>query len=159
MTVRTIRTWLWTATAIGGTGAALSIAWAIYLPCELPASQNPPATHALSDPVIAAPSMSQFAGLADLDLRRPLYDAPPPPPVRIAAAPVIPPLSITLAGTIVEPGHSQAMIKTTEGKIELKSIGQTSGQATVLRIDDGSVTVQYYGKPVILKVAREKVGG
>lgn len=86
----------------------------------------------------------------DLNLQRPLYDSPPPAaPKSEAKQPS--PLSAQLAGTVVEPGHSVAMF-VSNGKIELKGIGDKIDQAEVLTITLDGVSLRHHGKEIDLKL-------
>lgn len=101
------------------------------------------------------PSLAELNSLAQVNLRRPIFDAtvaaaPPPPPP--------PPLTIKLAGTIIEPGNNQAMIVTREGDYQRLRVGEKSGEAEVQIIERESITVRYYGKSIVLKVDRPEGG-
>ena len=103
----------------------------------------------------AAVDANQLQQLCQLDLRRPLHDAAPvaPPPLPPTAPPV--PLNIHLSGTIVEPGHSQAIIVMPDGTEQLKNVGDEAGNARIDEIHDGGITVEYSGQQILLTVPKE----
>jgi hypothetical protein len=156
MRIRTIRALLWTSGGIGVAMSAAALCIARWLPLETPTVPAGPLRYesAGTNTDAPVPSLAQIEQLASLDLRRPLYDTP-----AAAAAPAQrPPLALKLAGTIVEPGHSRAVLVGPEGKVELKSVGQSVAGAEVLRIDPESVTVRYLDQEVQLTLQREKGG-
>jgi hypothetical protein len=104
-------------------------------------------------------SVEQLRAAVDVDLRRPLYDAPPPPPPTAAPPPPPPPLDVKLAGTVVEDGHSRAILVDGQGKMAFKRVGERSGEAEVVEIRDGQVTVRYRGEPVVLKLEKPPAPG
>jgi hypothetical protein len=149
---------LWTITAAMSALAVLTTLWATS-PLEAQ-------SHALANriagniqpstrPMQAFVDPQELAQFCQLDLRRPLHDPPPPPPVLTPPAKPSPPLNIRLSGTIVEPGHSQALIVMPDGTVQLKSVGEDAGNARIKEIGDGSITVDYLGQPTLLTVARE----
>ena len=96
------------------------------------------------------PPLASFENLWDRDLRRPLFDPAPAPPAPPAA--VAPPsLSVRLVGTVTEPGHSQALLMTPEGKLEIKAIGEQSGGAEIVAIDEAGITVRFAGQTLSIK--------
>ena len=93
--------------------------------------------------------------VADLDLRRPVYD---PPAVQAPTQPP-PSLALRLLGTVVETGHSRALLVGADGKLQLKSIGDSLAGAEILRIGPDTVTVRHLDADVELKIERKQVGG
>ncbi|MEM8784153.1 MAG: hypothetical protein AAGE65_15060 [Planctomycetota bacterium] len=75
-------------------------------------------------------------------LRRPLYD--PPPAVIVPPPP--PPLRLRLVGTILEPGNSQALLRSADGRIAMHPLGATVDEATIDRIEPGRIVVTYHGE-------------
>jgi len=96
--------------------------------------------------------------LAQLNLRRRLHDPPPPPPPSRPTVAPPPPLDFRLTGTICEPGYSQAMIQLSDGSSELKSVGDTIANAKITDIQEGRITVKYFGRAVDVKVANAEGG-
>jgi hypothetical protein len=47
------------------------------------------------------------------------------------------------------------MIELPDGSTQLKGVGDIAGDARILAIEDGQVTVQYLGKSVLLKITKE----
>jgi hypothetical protein len=110
-------------------------------PAEAPAQATPDA---------AGASLEDLARVCGMDLRRPLYDAPSPPPAAGAAAPPAAPMAVRLVGTIVEPGHSMAVFQKPDGSFELcaqgESVADAGGAVAVTAINQDKVTVQYLGQ-------------
>jgi hypothetical protein len=133
---------IWTATPLGSTAFNSG-------PGRL---DNPNQPAASASPAISA---EDFQFVAQLDLRRPLHD--PPPMALPAPSPpqAIPALNIHLTGTIVEPDHSQALITMPDGQVELKSVGDDAGGAHIKTIQDGSITVEYFGQSIVLSTPKE----
>lgn len=107
----------------------------------------------------ALPDLAALRTAAAIDLRRPLYDVPPPPPPIAAPPPPPPPLNVRLAGTVVEDGHSRAILLNAEGKMEFRRVGERSGDAEVVAIEQDRVTLRYHGEPVVLKIERPASAG
>jgi predicted lipoprotein len=91
---------------------------------------------------------AQLLELAQRPLRQALQDAPAAPP---------PPLALRLSGTVVEPGRSRAVMIGSDGKSQLRAIGDVVDGAELIDISADSVTVKYLGNPVVLKP--DKGGG
>jgi type II secretory pathway component PulC len=104
-----------------------------------------------------APPLADFQRLLTRNLRQPLYDpaAVSTPPI---PAPAKPSLDVKLAGTIIEPGHSKAMLITRDGKTELKGVGQKCGEAEILAIDEKRVVIRFNGDAVELRVPAQERG-
>ena len=95
------------------------------------------------------PDVAAFEPLLKQELRRSLYDPLPAAPVVPQASK--PPLTVRLAGTIIEPGHCKAMLITSDGRIELRGVGQKSRDVEVLSIEEKKVTVRFNGDTLELK--------
>jgi hypothetical protein len=84
-------------------------------------------------------------------LRRPLYDPPPPPPVERT----LPPLEVTLLGTILEPGNSKAMISSRGNTVEYKRVGDLLGPpespAELLEILGDSIVLRRENETMTLR--------
>lgn len=153
MTTRTMRRLLWALTAMAVTASAVVILAAARWPYPSApkvtdskpriATPHPGETHA------AIPMLEEFLSAAEVDLRRPLVDPAPPP----RQPP--PPLAMKLAGTIVEPGQSRALLIGADGKVQLKRAGETLDGVELLSIDHDSVTVKYLGSPLVLTATQE----
>lgn len=75
-------------------------------------------------------SSAAFEAVLDLDLRRPLFDAPPAALiVKASTQPVG--LGIQLTGTFVEPGHSYAVFSLPSGSVEVKRVGEKTWHVAV----------------------------
>lgn len=97
-------------------------------------------------------SLSELQQVCAIELRRPLYD--PPTPEQPAASPEAPtattrPLPVRLVGTVIEAGHSMAMLQKSDGSIVLGAVDQSiedaGSQITVISVQHDRVTVQYAG--------------
>lgn len=136
--------------------SAAVLAWGILAPTRdlSPAQPSSSATRSMTDTgPDTLPPLDEFTLLCQRKLQSPLYD-PPPEPVAVEEAspePVrLPPLQITLLGTIVEPDRTVAMFATQGGHIELTRIGQTVSNAPngpkVIGITADEVVVEYDGQ-------------
>jgi hypothetical protein len=94
-----------------------------------PVCTDPPITTTTKETKHASPDrpaeakLDEFAQLWNRPLRRALYDPPPPKP----EVKQLPPLQIELAGTIIEPANSMAIIRSQQGRTEYKRVGDTVG--------------------------------
>jgi len=135
---------------------AASLGAAAYLP--LSAVGEMPRTDAAS-PVAEGPSAPRLAPLDTYrviyqrDLNRPLFDPPPAPVVR--AAPPAPQLTLRLIGTVVEPGFTYGVFRTSGGQEKLVTPGETIDGAEVMAIGDGTATVRSHGRVLELKVEKQ----
>lgn len=161
MRSRSVERLLWTGSAAFALAAVALFALATCIPLEarhvVRAGSNgaelaTPA-HPTSAPATQrAASLDELMQLAHRDWRRPLFDPPPTIPTVKEA----PPLAVRLLGTIVEPGHSRAILLTPDGKTELKAVGETAAGAEVLNIQPDLVQVRYLQNTVDLRVPRER---
>lgn len=126
------------------------MALTVYLPYDR-SSLNHSVQVAISDRGIKqsadAITLAELQHAAQLDLRRPLYDVPSAPP---PASPAPAPLSVRLLGTLVEPGHSRAILVGSDGRSVLKAVGENINDAQLLEIGPDSVTLGYRGTSVVL---------
>ncbi len=161
MRYRTVRRILWAA---GATGIAASgaVAWiGVTAPLARTSAVPSAALRSASTRAATAPAEDARVGgvdvrrVADLDLRRPLYD---PPAVQAPTQPP-PSLALRLLGTVVETGHSRALLVGPDGKLQLKSVGDSLAGAEILRIGPDTVTVRHLDADVELKVERKQAGG
>ena len=174
---------IWLAAALLALGSAALIAWGLAAPVRLtppkranlpsiePVAANQPDTPpnpANNPPSSNRPALAELTRLTAIDLRKPLYPPeteknktkddntqPAPPPQN--------PLTLRLVGTIIEPGHSMAMLQNTRDQsIQLCPEGETiehgNGKVTVTRVDPHKATVQYAGRSHVLETPRSKKG-
>jgi hypothetical protein len=159
MHISRIKLLLWIITATAAGGAVVAIATSLLLPLE-PSTETSGVSpsHApkniAGSPTPAVPPLESFAPAWRLPLRRPLVD--PPAPVVVDADKTAQPaaLAVRLIGTIVNGQHSRGVFLTGLSTVELKSIGDTVGGASVLSIDSNSATLCFQGETVTL--LREK---
>ena len=153
------RSILWLTALLASAGAIAAVLAAIGLPLEAaPQSSNvtvvakSPATLP-SQQSTAVPPLASFEAAWRLPLRRPLVDAPPPPPVAVET---VKPrtLPIRLIGTIVDGQRPRGVFMSGLASIELKGVGDKAGGAEVLAVDENSATLVYQGERFVLK--REK---
>ena len=148
---------LWLTAAAGALGAAACVAAALLLPLDV-APPAPPRPHARADAAgPAAPSvppLESFEAAWSTPLRRPLVD----PPAQVAAETTPPAASpipmLRLVGTIVDGERPRGVFMSGLATIELKSVGDKTGGAEILKIDAESATLSYNGQTFLLK--REK---
>ena len=142
-----------------------TVVWAVRTPTAVSDTATNPTAGKETTSTVAGrnargvPELSALMAAAAVDLRKPLYDVPPPPPAVAAPPPPPPPLNVKLAGTVVEEGYSRAILVNPEGRTEFKRIGERSGDAEVLQIQPGKVTVRYHGEPIELTVERSNDAG
>jgi hypothetical protein len=111
------------------------------------------------------PPLAELEALCQQDLRRPLYDAPPPVPIAAPPPPPPAPLPFKLAGTVIEPGRSQALLQMADGRIQLNRVGDTVGgpaaginTAQILQIDRDNITLMYHGRQQVLNIEKTQLG-
>ena len=87
------------------------------------------------------PSLASFEPAWRLRLRRPLTD-PPPAAARAVTAKSVkrPTLPVRLIGTIVDGEHPRGLFMSGLSTVELKGLGEVSGGANILAIDENSAT-------------------
>lgn len=146
---------LWTLTCLLGTASVAVIGFGVWgsydvLATSAAAESKTPVSRSLAP---SLPTLGEFSKITKLNLRRPLFDAPPPVAV-VREAPPPPPLTIKLTGTIIEPGYNRAMLQTSEGKLKLFGEGDTCEQARIVKIEESSITVMYHGQSIVLRVER-----
>ena len=156
MTQRKRRRLLVLADLLMALGIAACLYGAFFLPLDPSATRAPTVRQAQLESRRTEQKvgpLSAYAVIYGRDLRKPLYDPEPVPVVK--ARPPEPRLSVTLAGTVVEPGFSRALLRTAGGDEKLVSVGEVIDKAEVLAIADGSVRLKFSGKEITLKVQRE----
>lgn len=144
---------LGTLSSLAGIAA---LAWGLFWPCRIPppaqkrslAEKQMPLSNSAK---VALDSMADWPQLWARALRRPLVDKPAAAATQsaIQAKPLVP-LNVVLVGTIVEEGHSRAMLSTAAGVVEVLGIGETVGGATggaeIVEIQSNSVVLRYRGE-------------
>ena len=148
---------LWLLTAITATGAITSLVVAFTLPYLPQDASNHPTTPLTNTTITSNNTASQsriipqatLRKAKSLDLRKPLFDPPPPPEVKKPR----PPLRIKLQATMVEPGNSMAMITGSDGKTTFKTIGDVIDNAEIIEITETQITVRYHDElvPILIE--------
>lgn len=138
-------------------GAGTVIAWGARPASITPAVPTNAAPRAATTRVPSAsgeraPTREDFAQLWDRPLRRALYDPPPPK----AVVRELPPLNVELLGTIIEAENSMAIVRTEQGRVEYKrvgeSIGPTDSPASVVEIGPEEIVVERSAERISLHV-------
>jgi len=155
---------LWLTAALASAAAACAIVAAVVLPLSIQTdatggngvanarrSTTAPATRSP-----AVPPLASFEPAWRLKLRRPLVDAAPAPraAARVAKSVKPPTLPVRLIGTIVDGAHPRGLFMTGLATVELKGVGDVTGGAKILAIDDNSATVSYGGESIVLRRER-----
>jgi hypothetical protein len=153
LSLRTQKVGLSIATVGCAAAAVLVVGWGIRLPAvgerteTKTAAEQPNANEAVAN-AHNEPSKESFAQLCAVQLRRPLYDPPPPAPeVR-----QLPPLQVQLLGTIIEGENSMAILRSEQGKVEYRKQGDAIGP-----VDSPATVVEIQGDAVVLNRAEERI--
>ncbi len=156
--MRTRKRLLWLASLLLVAGLAATVWTTFRLPLASlkagPDGGDRPSA-AGSAAIAARPPLAHFAIIYERSLRKPLFDAPPPTPLA-APPPPAPKLTVTLTGTVIEPGNTYALFKDQGESVKLVGVGETIAGAEVLQITEGSATVRFNGQEMTLTVAKPK---
>lgn len=103
------------------------------------------------------PPHEALVKLCDRPLRKALYD-PPPPKVEIKQ---LPPLHVELLGTIIEENNSMAIVRSEQGSVQYKRVGDALGPpespANIIEISANSMVVERSQERVTLKVQSKEL--
>ncbi|MDB5320805.1 MAG: hypothetical protein JWN40_2436 [Phycisphaerales bacterium] len=164
MQVARVRSMLWLTAALAVAGAVAAILAAAMLPLSTSGDSSSsavttarrsttlPATHPSTVPPLAS-----FEPAWRLRLRRPLVDPAPAPRgavAKVAKATRPPSLPVRLIGTIVDGEHPRGLFITGLATVELKGIGDVTGGAKILAIDENTATLSSGGESFVLKRER-----
>ena len=142
---------LWTASVLLCAMAAGAVAWTILNPIESEpvtlSAHAIPATNPTA--MMNLPSPSDIQPFLDKPLRHNFSSSSQTAITSAQPNSADPPL--TLVGTI---GNSLAMLKTRDGKIELKGVGESIAGLTILTISPSKVEARYNGRVVQLDKQR-----
>lgn len=133
--------------------AALVVVWGTHSPAignliGAKSSTKLPSASASATEINSGPSKEDFVQLCEIQLRRPLYDPPPPAPeVR-----QLPPLQVELLGTILEGENSMAILRSEPGKVEYRRQGDATGP-----VDSPATVVEIQGDAVVLNRGEERI--
>ena len=159
MTGRRANQILWAVSLAAGVGGAVALLLSVIMPLSIPdsagsvANDRPGFSASIANDGV--PSLRTMASAWAVDLRRPLVDVPPPAPVEPDdAEPVVAMPALHLYGTVIEPGHSMAMIADASGKTQFLAVGDTIQGARITSISVDAVGLQSNGKNFALAVEK-----
>jgi hypothetical protein len=150
MASRRINTFLWTGTALLCALAVAAVAWTLLNPVQPESTAQWSHTIPTTNPtaMVNLPSLADLQPFLDKPLRHNLTGAPTTAATtqqNSAEPPLI------LVGTI---GNSLAMLKTRDGKIELKAVGESIAGLTIVTISPTKVEARYNGRLISLDKQR-----
>ncbi len=99
------------------------------------------------------PPLEEYAVIYSRDLRKPVFDIKPPDPIKVE--PPKPKFKATLTGTVLEPGFTYALFRTSSGEDKLISVGQSIEDAEVTAIESETVTLNFHGDVLKLTVKQD----
>jgi hypothetical protein len=158
MTIRRKRELLWTTAAIAAGVAVIVVALAATTALDLPDSGAAAAGSTIAPAGVQIgsaddiPSIDDLATVWSIDLGHDVVATGPAPTADAASAP--PPPDLHVIGTIIEPGHSLAMLIGPAGKTLFIGVGEQFQGATIVAINNDSVTVEIAGARSVLKVEK-----
>ena len=149
LTVRQINLALWVAAAcLCGLAIAilvLGLMFRVDKPESIEADSGPQ-RRPVAKRLALIPPLESFDAVLARPLRRPLIDpVATAQPVQPAVAPQM--MQMTLAGTI---GNSLAMLRTLDGQIYARGVGDVLNGVQIVAIHSGSVDVRFRGVPLTL---------
>lgn len=160
MSHRTLKTGLSLGILVAAAGVAMSLGWAFMTPV-IPNAAPPPA---VVQPVALQPPASdsrsipagQFESFIDRRLRTPLYDPLKPKPAPRPVVRRLPPPPIQVLGTVIEHGHSMAILRYSREPAEVKKVGDLVGpessRITVQEVKPDLVVVNQRGQVTTIPV-------
>jgi hypothetical protein len=152
MTSRRINLFLWTGTVVLVALAAGAVLWALLSPAtSAPLPRVTQTAAPTTNPVSMAnvPALADMQAILDKPLRHNFTGAAETSAATAAQNSADPPL--ILVGTI---GNSLAMLKTRDGKIELKAVGESVAGMTIVTISASKVEARYNGRLISLDKQR-----
>lgn len=155
LSIRAQRMMIYTASASCLLLTGAIVAWAMHstrLPAKVHGSNGEVSQTVAQGGSATELRKEDFNLLCEIQLRRPLYDPPPPTPeVR-----QLPPLGIQLLGTILEGDNSIAMIRSEQGKTEYRrrgeSVGPVDSAATIVEIQGDAIVLDRQSERLTLRV-------
>ncbi len=156
MNIRRIKHVLWAlAIALTGGGVVIVVI-SLWLPYDQPAAYvvDKPTAVVTELDLPLRPTLQDFAGIWDRDLRPPLIDppvvAPPDTTVETNSVIVVRP-NLRLIGYTVETDHALAILMGQQGTVEFKQAGEELDGVTVLSISSAGVLLDHNGDEYTLK--------
>jgi len=157
MNIRRTKQWLWILAALFSGGGIMALIMGLWLPYKQPAPYAAvKQTDRLSKSTspFTAPTLEEFKGIWNLNLRPPLND---PPEVLSQAAPaeievvhVVRP-NLKLIGYTVESDQSLAILLGPDGALEFKAVGEELSGVTVRSITAAGVMMDHEGDEYLMK--------
>jgi hypothetical protein len=151
MTSRQINMFLWTASGMLCALAIGAAAWVVLHPVEtvLVTQSTHPIPTTYPTAMVNLPSLDEVQPFLDKPLRH-NFSGAIPTTVATAQQNSSDP-GLILVGTI---GNSLAMLKTRDGRIELKAVGESISGLTIVTISATKVEARYNGKLISLDKQR-----
>ena len=142
---------LWTGSVVLCALAVGALAWTFLTPIEPQAIAQSNRTLPATNPtaMVNLPSLADVQPFLDKPLRHNFTGVSPTAVAAAQQNSAEPPL--TLVGTI---GNSLAMLKTRDGKIELKAVGESIAGLTILTIAPSKIEGRYNGRLISLDKQR-----
>jgi hypothetical protein len=164
MTVRRQRFILWSIAAIFAATGAVCLAVSMLLPLDAGSRRlHPAAAGGNAAPATQpVPSLEEFARVWDGPLGRSATASTAQPAASAEAVPASaqsstpPPPEFKLAGTVVERGHSYALLVTPDGRVEVRGVGEESNGGRVMEIGKTNVTLRVDGQLVKLELPQNE---
>jgi hypothetical protein len=156
MTVRRQRFILWSIAAIFAATGAVCLAVSMLLPLDAGSRRlHPAAAGGNAAPATQpVPSLEEFARVWDGPLGRSATASTAQPASAQSSTP--PPPEFKLAGTVVERGHSYALLVTPDGRVEVRGVGEESNGGRVMEIGKTNVTLRVDGQLVKLELPQNE---
>jgi len=157
MNIRRTKHGLWFLAIIFSGGGVAVLMMGLWLSYDQPA---PYALSRSSDRLpktawqAAIPTLEEFKGVWNIDLRRSLIDPPSEPlPATVTEQKIKKPArpNLRLIGYAVESDHSLAILMGPDGTVEFKAVGEELGGVTVQSITSGGVMLDHSGDEYLLK--------
>jgi hypothetical protein len=156
---------MWTAAALLSVAAAVSITLAMTMPLRIAAGGNESSTSrrtgmstTRAGDDTSASILASLEPALSLRLRQPLGQSTPTTNVAEAATPAAPMTSgsdlppYTLVGTI---GDSLALLRSSDGNVEVKAANESVGGMEILRIGAGESRARYNGRMITLQKPKD----
>ncbi len=149
--VKKIKRYLILANAVLGIVIVLFVYCLLFTPVRANSDPQASSTKAFSFSNRREPTslpLSSYAIVHKRNLRKPLFD---PKPIKVVKhAPPKPMLTVSLVGTVLEPGFTYAILKNRSGKTKFVDKGEVYEDVKVTEITSNSVTIIFNGETITL---------